>query len=154
MTYSTKVIDHYENPRNVGAFDKNDAASAPASARRLRRRDEAADQGEHRWEYRGRQVQDVRLRFGDRIVVACHRMGEGQVARRSADHQEHPDRRAPGVAAVKIHCSAREDAIKAAISDYRQRRRHKAIGRIETRSLEGAKERYRRHHARTSVHNL
>ena len=44
----------------------------------LRRRDEAADQGRQGRHHRGRQVQDLRLRFGDRLQLAGHRVGEGQ----------------------------------------------------------------------------
>ncbi len=46
----------------------------------LRRRDEAADQGRTGRHHRGCEVQDLRLRLGDRVVVAGHRMGEGQDA--------------------------------------------------------------------------
>ena len=47
MAYSDKVVDHYENPRNVGSFDKGDETRRHRHGRRagLRRRDEAADQG-------------------------------------------------------------------------------------------------------------
>ena len=48
MAYSEKVVDHYENPRNVGSFDKGDDIGRHRHGRRagLRRRDEAADQGQ------------------------------------------------------------------------------------------------------------
>ena len=48
MAYSEKVIEHYENPRNVGSFDKGDDERRHRHGRRagLRRRDEAADQGQ------------------------------------------------------------------------------------------------------------
>ena len=47
MAYSDKVIDHYENPRNVGSFDKGDDGRHRHGRRAgLRRRDEAADQGQ------------------------------------------------------------------------------------------------------------
>src|SRR4029079_8345350 len=42
--------------------------------------------------HRGRALQDLRLRLGDRLLVAGHRMGEGQEAVRGGGHQEHPDR--------------------------------------------------------------
>ena len=47
MAYSDKVLDHYENPRNVGSFAKDDDARRHRHGRRagLRRRDEAADPG-------------------------------------------------------------------------------------------------------------
>lgn len=45
MAYSEKVIDHYENPRNVGSFDNSDEKRRQRYGRRagLRRRDEVAD---------------------------------------------------------------------------------------------------------------
>lgn len=48
MAYSDKVIDHYENPRNVGTFDKNDESVGNKHGRRarLRRRDAPANQSE------------------------------------------------------------------------------------------------------------
>jgi hypothetical protein len=50
MAYSEKVVDHYENPRNVGSFDKGDdtVGTGMVGAPGLRRRHEAADQGQPR----------------------------------------------------------------------------------------------------------
>ena len=47
MAYSNKVLDHYNNPRNVGSFDQADPQRRHRHRRRpgMRRRDEAADQG-------------------------------------------------------------------------------------------------------------
>ena len=102
MAYSDKVIDHYENPRNVGSFDKGDdtvgtgmvGAPACGDVMKLQIKVNPRDRPD-----RGRALQDLRLRLGDRVVVARHRMGQGQVARRGADDQEHADRRGAGAAA-------------------------------------------------------
>ena len=128
MAYSDKVIEHYENPRNVGTLDKDDPnvgtglVGAPACGDVMRLQIKVNDERRHR----GRQVQDLRLRLGDRVVVARHRVDQGQDARRGDGDQEHPDRRGAPLPPVKIHCSVlAEDAIKSAIADFRKKREAK-----------------------------
>ncbi len=82
MAYSEKVIDHYENPRNVGTLDKDDPSvgtglvGAPACGDVMQLQLKVSERRHHR----GRQVQDVRLRLGDRVVVARDRVDQGQDA--------------------------------------------------------------------------
>ena len=65
MAYSEKVIDHYENPRNVGSFGKDEAGvatgmvGAPACGDVMKLQIKV-EQARH---HRGRQVQDLRLRL-------------------------------------------------------------------------------------------
>ena len=123
MAYSTKVIDHYENPRNVGAFDKNDAAvgsglvGAPACGDVMKLQIKVSPEGI---------IEDTRFKtFGRGSAIASSSLvtewvkgkslDEAQTIKNSeiAEHLALPP--------VKIHCSVlAEDAIKAAISDYRQ----------------------------------
>ena len=94
MAYSDKVLDHYENPRNVGSFAKNaedvgtGMVGAPACGDVMKL--QIGRQGRRD---RRREVQDLRLRLGHRLVVARHRMGEGQDARRGGGDPQH--RRSP-----------------------------------------------------------
>ncbi len=83
MSYSVKVIDHYENPRNVGSFGKEDEGvgtgmvGAPACGDVMKLQIKVNPAGV----IERRQVQDLRLRLGDCLVVAGDRMGQGQDGR-------------------------------------------------------------------------
>jgi nitrogen fixation protein NifU and related proteins len=124
MAYSTKVIDHYENPRNVGAFDKNDAGvgtglvGAPACGDVMKLQIKVSAGGI---------IEDAKFKtFGCGSAIASSSLVTEWVKGKSLDEAqtiknteiaEHL-----ALPPVKIHCSVlAEDAIKAAISDYRRK---------------------------------
>jgi len=120
MSYSVKVIDHYEIPQRR-FIHRTTTASAPAwSARRLWRRDEAANQGQQERRHRRRQVQDLRLRS----AIASSSLvtnGQGKTVDQALDIRT---RRSPRNwrCTVKIHCSIlARMPIKAAVADYKKK---------------------------------
>jgi hypothetical protein len=92
MAYSEKVIDHYNHPRNVGSMDKASAdvgtglVGAPECGDVMKLQIKVNPDERDR----GREVQDLRLRLGHRLVLARHRVGEGQDARRSSRRSRTP----------------------------------------------------------------
>ena len=122
MAYSNKVIDHYENPRNVGALDKSDHAvgtglvGAPACGDVMKLQIKVSADGI---------IEDAKFKtFGCGSAIASSSLVTEWVKGKSIDEAatirntqiaEHL-----GLPPVKIHCSVlAEDAIKAAINDYR-----------------------------------
>ena len=129
MAYSDKVIDHYENPRNVGAFDKNDNAvgtglvGAPACGDVMKLQIQVDTDGI---------IQDAKFKtFGCGSAIASSSLVTEWVKGKSIDEAEtiRNTEIAEHLALppVKIHCSVlAEDAIKAAVSDYRAKHGAKA----------------------------
>lgn len=125
MAYSEKVIDHYENPRNVGKLDKNDAnvgtgmVGAPACGDVMQLQIKVSDDGI---------IQDARFKtYGCGSAIASSSLLTEWVKGKSLNeaaqirNQEIADELA--LPPVKIHCSVlAEDAIKAAIADIKQKR--------------------------------
>ena len=124
MAYSDKVIDHYENPRNVGSMDKDDPntgtglVGAPACGDVMRLQIKVNDKGI---------IEDAKFKtYGCGSAIASSSLVTEWVKGRSMDEAlkiknseiaEHLS-----LPPVKIHCSVlAEDAIKAAIEDYRQK---------------------------------
>ena len=122
MAYSTKVVDHYENPRNVGALDKQDVAvgtglvGAPACGDVMKLQIKVSADGI---------IEDAKFKtFGCGSAIASSSLVTEWVKGKSIDEAatirnteiaEHL-----ALPPVKIHCSVlAEDAIKAAVSDYR-----------------------------------
>ncbi|MGF1641613.1 MAG: Fe-S cluster assembly scaffold IscU [Rhodospirillales bacterium] len=122
MAYSNKVVDHYENPRNVGAFDKSDDAvgtglvGAPACGDVMKLQIKVGDDGI---------IHDAKFKtFGCGSAIASSSLVTEWVKGKSLDEAatirntqiaEHL-----ALPPVKIHCSVlAEDAIKAAVADYR-----------------------------------
>lgn len=122
MAYSPKVIDHYENPRNVGSLDKNDAAvgtglvGAPACGDVMKLQIKVNEEGI---------IEDAKFKtFGCGSAIASSSLItewvkgktlEQAQAIRNAEIANHL-----ALPPVKIHCSIlAEDAIKAAIADYK-----------------------------------
>ncbi len=124
MAYSDDVIDHYENPRNVGSFDKSakdvgtGLVGAPACGDVMKLQIKVDDNGV---------IEDAKFKtFGCGSAIASSSLLTEWVKGKSLDQAteikntdivEHLS-----LPPVKIHCSVlAEDAIKAAISDYKSK---------------------------------
>lgn len=125
MAYSKKVIDHYENPRNVGSFDMKDEnvgtglVGAPACGDMMKLQIKVDDSDV---------IQDVRFKtFGCGSAIASSsyvtEMIKGKTLDEAVAIKNHEIVEALDLPPVKIHCSVlAEDAIKAAIADYKNKR--------------------------------
>ena len=126
MAYSDKVLDHYENPRNVGSFTKEDdgvgtgMVGAPACGDVMKLQIKVGKDGRHR----RRQVQDLRLRLGDCIVSSLvTEWVKGKTLDQAMEIKNTAIAEELALPPVKIHCSIlAEDAIKAAVADYKQKK--------------------------------
>ena len=124
MAYSNKVIDHYENPRNVGTFNKDDSdvgtgmVGAPACGDVMRLQIKVNDAGI---------IEDAKFKtYGCGSAIASSSLitewGKGKslddaLAIKNSEIAEELE-----LPPVKIHCSIlAEDAVKAAVADYRKK---------------------------------
>ncbi|GAB6040511.1 Fe-S cluster assembly scaffold IscU [Endothiovibrio diazotrophicus] len=126
MSYSDKVIDHYENPRNVGTLDKEATdvgtgmVGAPACGDVMKLQIKVNEQGV---------IEDAKFKtYGCGSAIASSSLVTEWVKGKTLDqareikNQDIADELA--LPPVKIHCSVlAEDAIKAAIEDYQSKRK-------------------------------
>ena len=124
MAYSDKVLDHYENPRNVGSFDKNDKnigtgmVGAPACGDVMKLQIKVDEDGI---------IRDARFKtYGCGSAIASSSLVTEWVKGKTLDEAGKISNSAIAeelaLPPVKIHCSIlAEDAIKAAIEDYKKK---------------------------------
>ena len=124
MAYSTKVLDHYENPRNVGSLDKNDPGvgtgmvGAPACGDVMKLQIKVGDDGV---------ITDAKFKtYGCGSAIASSSLVtewvKGKTLDEAATIRNTEIANELALPPVKIHCSIlAEDAIKAAIEDYRKK---------------------------------
>ena len=122
MAYSKKVIDHYENPRNVGKFDVNDInvgtgmVGAPACGDVMRLQIKVNDEGV---------IEDAKFKtYGCGSAIASSSLVTEWVKGKTLDEagtiKNQDIAQELALPPVKIHCSIlAEDAVKAAINDYK-----------------------------------
>lgn len=122
MAYSDKVLDHYENPRNVGAMDNNDEdvgtgmVGAPACGDVMKLQIRVDAQGV---------IEDAKFKtYGCGSAIASSslvtEMLKGKTLKEALDIKNTTIADELALPPVKIHCSIlAEDAIKAAVADYR-----------------------------------
>ena len=125
MAYSDKVIDHYENPRNVGTFDKNDESvgtgmvGAPACGDVMRLQIKVNDEGI---------IEDAKFKtYGCGSAIASSSLITEWVKGKSLDDalaiKNSEIAEELELPPVKIHCSIlAEDAVKAAVANYRKKK--------------------------------
>jgi nitrogen fixation NifU-like protein len=125
MAYSNKVIDHYENPRNVGSLDKNDEqvgtglVGAPACGDVMKLQIQVSDEGI---------IEDAKFKtFGCGSAIASSSLATEMIKGKSIDEAMKIKNtllvQELNLPPVKIHCSVlAEDAIKAAIADYKKKK--------------------------------
>lgn len=124
MAYNEKVLDHYENPRNVGSFDKNDKdvgtgmVGAPACGDVMKLQIKVGEDGT---------IKDAKFKtFGCGSAIASSSLVTEWIKGKSLDealtikNTEIAEELA--LPPVKIHCSVlAEDAIRQAVSDYQKK---------------------------------
>ena len=124
MAYSDKVVDHYENPRNVGSFEKGDESvgtgmvGAPACGDVMKLQIRVNDQGI---------IEDAKFKtYGCGSAIASSSLVTEWIKGKSLDQaleiKNAQIAEELALPPVKIHCSIlAEDAIKAAVADYREK---------------------------------
>lgn len=124
MAYSNKVLDHYENPRNVGKMDDTDVTvgtgmvGAPACGDVMRLQIKVNDQGV---------IEDAKFKtYGCGSAIASSSLltewVKGQTLEQAFTIKNTQLAEELALPPVKIHCSVlAEDAIKAAINDYKRK---------------------------------
>ena len=140
MAYSEKVIDHYENPRNVGSFGKDEKGvatgmvGAPACGDVMKLQIKVNEQGI---------IEDARFKtYGCGSAIASSSLVTEWVKGKTLDDAETIRNtqiaQELSLPPVKIHCSIlAEDAIKAAIADYRKRHDLEAPAQQEKKAAHG-----------------
>ena len=131
MAYSDKVLDHYENPRNVGKLDDEDVnvgtgiVGAPACGDVMRLQIKVDEDGV---------IEDAKFKtYGCGSAIASSSLLTEWVKGRSLDQATEIKNKdiadELGLPPVKIHCSVlAEDAIQAAIADVKSKRQEKNSG--------------------------
>lgn len=129
MAYSEKVIDHYENPRNVGKMDEQDPSvgtgmvGAPACGDVMRLQIRVDETGV---------IEDAKFKtYGCGSAIASSSLAtewmKGRTLDQAAEIRNTHIAEELALPPVKIHCSVlAEDAIKAAIDDYRKKQSENA----------------------------
>ena len=134
MAYSEKVIEHYENPRNVGSFDKDDPnvgtglVGAPACGDVMKLQLKITDAGI---------IEDAKFKtFGCGSAIASSSLAtewvKGMTIDQAMEIKNTQIVEELSLPPVKIHCSVlAEDAIKSAIADYKAKRAAQATGKAQ-----------------------
>lgn len=124
MSYSVKVIDHYENPRNVGGFDKDDEGvgtgmvGAPACGDVMKLQIKVSQDGV---------IEDAKFKtYGCGSAIASSSLVtewvKGKTVDQALEIKNTQIAEELALPPVKIHCSIlAEDAIKAAVADYKKK---------------------------------
>ncbi len=125
MSYSEKVVEHYEHPRNVGSMDKSaedvgtGLVGAPACGDVMKLQIRVGDDGV---------IEDAKFKtFGCGSAIASSSLVtewvKGKTLDEAAEIKNTEIAEELALPPVKIHCSVlAEDAIKAAVSDYKEKR--------------------------------
>jgi nitrogen fixation protein NifU and related proteins len=131
MAYSEKVLEHYENPRNVGTMDKSDPhvgtglVGAPACGDVMRLQIKITDEG---------LIEDAKFKtFGCGSAIASSSLATEWIKGKTLDEAEAIKNSQIvdelNLPPVKIHCSVlAEDAIKSAIADFRKKQAERRGG--------------------------
>ena len=126
MAYSDKVLDHYENPRNVGSFDKNDhnvgtgMVGAPACGDVMKLQIKVSDTG---------MIEDAKFKtYGCGSAIASSSLVtewlKGKTLDQASEIKNSAIAEELALPPVKIHCSVlAEDAIKAAVADLKSKKK-------------------------------